>query len=91
MDKPAVYADYQKTDDEGRLILACQGTARDMREHNLTLAEGLALTFYMDDADDLGRPDDLLVDGIVEYDRAAGRWVATINRDTFRHRSEMHS
>jgi hypothetical protein len=53
------------------------------------LQEGLALTFYMDDGDDAGNPDDLLVDGIVEYDASAGRWVAAIDDKTFRHMSEL--
>ncbi len=90
MDKPLVYADYHKTDDEGRLVLVCHGTIKDMQKHGLTFKEGLALTFYMDDADDFGRPDDLLVDGVVNYDSTSGHWVATIDRDTFRHQSELH-
>lgn len=86
--KQRIYADYMKTDDFGRLILICNGTIRDLEHQGIVLREGLALTFYMDDADDFGNPDDLLVDGIVAYDTEAERWVAVIDEVTFRHASE---
>jgi hypothetical protein len=52
------------------------------------LEDRLALTFYMDDADDSGNQDDLLVNGAVEYYVAAQHWVAFIDETTFRHVSE---
>lgn len=88
MSEPRIYADFIKTDDGGRLILICHGTARDLERHGVVLEEDLALTFYTDDADDFGNPDDLLVDGVVEYDKEAGWWVAVIDEATFRHASE---
>jgi hypothetical protein len=88
MIKPRIYADYMKTDDDGRLVLVCYGTARDLDRHGVVLEKGLALTFYMDDGDDDGNPDDLLVDGVVEYDEELKRWVADIDESTFRHASE---
>jgi hypothetical protein len=87
MNKPRIYADYLKTDDAGRLILVCYGTARDLERHRVVLESGLALTFYMDDGD-AGNTDDLLVDGVVEYDEEQKRWVAVIDEATFRHASE---
>ncbi len=88
MNKPLIYADYHKTDDSGRLILTCYGTVKDFKKHSITLQNGLALIFYMDDADAFGNTDNLLVDGIVEYDEREKRWVAEIDRATFRHASE---
>jgi hypothetical protein len=88
MSKPRIYADYQKTDGFGRLILVCYGTARDLERQGIVLEKGLALTFYMDDGDDDGNPDDLLVDGVVEYDEEQKNWVAVMDQDTFRHASE---
>jgi len=88
MSDPLVYADYHKTDDRGRVVLACHGTFRDIEKHGISLEEGLALTFYMDDADDDGNADELLVDGVLEYDATSSRWVAVIDRETFRHASE---
>jgi hypothetical protein len=88
MNKTQIYADYLKTDNDGRLTLICYGTARDLERHGIVLEEGLALTFYMDDGDDEGNPDDLLVDGIVEYNEELKQWVAVIDQATFRHASE---
>lgn len=88
MSEPRIYADYMKTDHYGRLILICYGTARDLEQHGIVLEEGLALTFYMDDGNDDGNRDDLLVDGVVEYDEAAKHWVAVIDESTFRHVSK---
>src|SRR5688500_7116341 len=88
LNKPRIYADYGKTDDFGRLILICNGTIRDLEHQGIILEEGLALTFYTDDADDFGNSDDLLVDGIVVYNKEAERWVAAIDEVTFRHASD---
>lgn len=87
-DGAKVYADFQKVDDEGRLILTCAGTARDLARHRIELREGLVLAFYSDDADDEGAPDDLLAEGTVQYDAAAGRWVALLDRGAIRHASD---
>jgi hypothetical protein len=87
---PKIYADYGKIDFEGRLILVCRGTLEDLKNNNIELETGLELTFYMDsDIDDLGNPDDLLVDGIVEFDDKHERWVAKIDERTYRHESDI--
>lgn len=88
MSKVLIYADYLKRDDEDRLILTCRGTLIDLERHGIKLQEGLALTFYMDDADDFGNADDLLVNGVVFYDQIKNRWVALIDETTFRHLSD---
>jgi hypothetical protein len=80
-----------KTDNAGRLVLICNGTTRDLEQYGIVLEDRLALTFYMDDADDSGDQDDLLVNGVVEYDEAAQHWVAVIDETTFRHVSEEHA
>jgi len=52
----------------GCLRLTGAGTVQDLRRHGLELQEGQVLTFYTDDADDQGQPDELRVEGIVHYD-----------------------
>ncbi|MBW3541961.1 MAG: hypothetical protein KY476_16960 [Planctomycetes bacterium] len=42
----------------------------------------------MDDGDEEGRPDDLLADGVIEFDEASGCWVAAVDWDTVRHASD---
>ncbi len=59
MNIPQVYADFQKLDDDNRLILTCRGTPQDLQRFGIQLRDGLRLTFYTDDADDEGRSDEL--------------------------------
>lgn len=88
MPNPKVYADFQNLDDSNRLRLTCAGTRRDLERQNIALREGLTLTFYTDDADDQGRPDVLLAEGVVHYDAEANCWVAAVNWDAIRHASD---
>jgi hypothetical protein len=83
-----VYADFQNLDDSNRLRLTCAGTTADLARQGIQLKEGLVLTFYMDDADDEGRPDELLADGVVRYDENERGWVAQIDWSAVRHASE---
>lgn len=83
-----IYADFQNLDDEHRLRLTCAGTWQDLDSAGVRLQEGLALTFYTDDADDQGRPDELRVNGIVHYDENAQHWVAAVDWNTLRHASD---
>jgi hypothetical protein len=85
MPAPRIYADFHNLDDSNRLRLTCAGTAEDLSRQGIELREGLPLTFYMDDADDQGQADDLLVEGITHYDQEAGCWVAAVDWTTLRH------
>jgi hypothetical protein len=88
MATPKVYADFQNLDDFNRLRLTCAGTQADLVRQGIELREGLVLTFYMDDADDQGRPDELLADGIVHYHDGERIWVASVDWSALRHASE---
>ena len=88
MAPPRVYADFQNIDAANQLRLTCAGTLQDLAQHGLQLHEGLVLTFYSDDADDHGQPDELRVEGMVHYDSAGHCWVATIDWATLHHTSE---
>jgi hypothetical protein len=88
MTSPRVYADFQNLDDQNRLRLTCAGTRRDLENQGIELREGLNLTFYTDDADDEGQPDDLLADGIVHFDESSNCWVAAIDWKALRHASQ---
>ena len=54
-----VYADFQNLDDVNRLRLTCAGTRQDLNRLGIELRDGLTLTFYTDDADDEGRPENI--------------------------------
>jgi hypothetical protein len=88
MSKPKVYADFQNLDDHNRLRLTCSGTLQDLRREAIQLREGLGLTFYTDDADEQGRPDELRVDGVVHFDDENRCWVAAVDWNALRHASD---
>ena len=84
-----VYADFMKNDYENRLVLTCLGTLKDLEKHNIELETGLRLVFYNEDEDSNGVKDDLVVEGIVEYDKKNERWVATIDWDKIKNISQL--
>ena len=84
-----IYADFMKADHEGRLVLTCLGTHRDLTENRVTLEEGLKLVFYNEDEDYEGNRDDLVVEGTVERDEANDRWVARIIWDDIKNISRL--
>ena len=84
-----IYADFMKCDYENRLLLTCFGTHRDLKKYNISLKDGLKLVFYNEDEDDKGNQDNLIVEGIVEYDRNNERWAAKINWDEIKNISKL--
>jgi len=85
---PRIYADFQNLDEENRLRLNCAGTRQDLERLGITLREGMFLTFYADDADDNGLPDELLAEGVVQFNRAQNCWVALIDWREVHHASD---
>lgn len=86
-----IYADFMKIDDDGRLVLTCLGTHKDLEKHNISLKDGLKLVFYNDDEDNIGNQDNLVVEGIVEYDEKNVRWVARIVWNDIKNISKLSS
>lgn len=85
-----VYADFQNLDEANRIRLNTLGTRKDLEREGVELREGLRLTLYTDDADDQGRPDNLLVDGVVEFNDEEQTWVAAVDWQQLRHASDEH-
>jgi hypothetical protein len=83
-----VYADFNNLDDENRLRLDCVGTLEDLARQGIELREGQVLTFYMDDADDEGRPDELLAEGVLHYCKDDRSWVAAVDWSALHHASD---
>jgi hypothetical protein len=86
---PRVYADFHNLDDRNRLLLTCVGTRDDLVRQGVELKEGLTLTFYMDDADDEGRPDEILTQGTVHFDEQSRSWVAAVDWSNVWHASDQ--
>ena len=86
---PKFYADFHKLDDENRIVLTTLGTKEDLQRLGIELAEGMPLTFYMDDAADEGHSDDIMVDGTAHFSAADRYWVAAVDWDAVYHGSEQ--
>jgi hypothetical protein len=86
--KPRIYADFHNLDGKNRLRLTCKGTLDDLQKLSLELREGLAVTFRTDDVDDEGNLDDLLLDGIVQFNHEEGCWVGAVDWSQLRHASD---
>ena len=91
MSTAKIYADFQNLDDFNRLKLTCAGTLEDLANQGIELKEDMSLTFYTDDADDQGQPDELLVEGSTHYNEEEQCWVASIDWSAIRHASEDKS
>jgi hypothetical protein len=89
MGRPLIYADFMKVSKSGRLKLVCLGTVRDMSKHGLEFSEGMKLTFYNEDEDSNGNSDDLVVEGIVEFDGSDDCWIARIDWDEIKNISKL--
>lgn len=84
-----IYIDTNHYDEAKRFILTKVGTIEDLERLKIELQEGLKLVFYTDDADDDGKSDDLVAEGIVEYDKENNRWVARVDWNEFRNISKI--
>ena len=84
-----VFADFHDLDDENRLRLTCNGTREDLARLGIQLRDGLELTLYTDDVNDNGDSDDLMVDGIVQFDQNNQVWVASVDWNALRHSSDL--
>ena len=83
-----IYGDFMKSDYEHRLILTF-GSYKDLEKHNIELENGLRLVFYNEDENDDGIRDDLVVEGVVNYDEVNKRWVAEINWNEIKNISQL--
>jgi hypothetical protein len=88
MQEPKIYADFQNADAKGRVRLNCDGTLQDLARQKIQLREGLALALYSDDTDADGKPDELLVVGVVEFSVEEQMWVASVNWPAIHHASD---
>jgi hypothetical protein len=82
---------YPYAGPSGRNYFKQIGTTQDVMLNDVKLEEGLRLGFYCDDADDEGRPDDLLFEGTVHFDSENRQWYAIIDENSYRHESDLRS
>ena len=87
MTTPRIYADFQKVDTEGFLILTAQGSLRDLKLLS-DPKEGRSVVFYSDDENDKGESDELEVEGALKFDSEREIWLGVYSQEGFRHASE---
>jgi hypothetical protein len=74
----------------GRNYLKEIGTLQDIALNDIRLEEGVRLSFYCEDADDAGKPDDLLFEGTVHFDSEKQQWYVIVEESSYRHASDLH-
>jgi hypothetical protein len=87
---PEVYCDFNARMTESGYDLNRSGSIEDFRKLGLDLksAVGKRITFFMDDADEQGRPDDIMFNGVVIYDEIYG-YLAQEDEDVVYWRSQI--
>lgn len=74
----------------GRNYFKQIGTTQDVMLNDIKLEEGLRLGFYCEDADDEGRPDELIFEGTVHFDSEKQQWYVIVDEESYRHASDLH-
>jgi len=74
----------------GRNYIKQIGTKQDIDFNDIKLKEGMRLSFYCDDADDAGKPDDLYFEGTMHFDSEKQQWYVLIDERTYRHASDLN-
>lgn len=82
-----IYADFQKLDDMGRLVLSCIGSLKDLDRQNFDLTAATDVIFYSDDMDENGNDNWLCVEGSVLFDEEAATWLGNYDSSNFYHSS----
>jgi hypothetical protein len=87
---PEVYCDLNARITKNGYSLERTGSVEDLRKLglDLTAAVGRRFTFYMDDADEQGRPDDIMFNGVVIHDAKYG-YLAQGDEDGVYWRSQI--
>jgi hypothetical protein len=87
---PEIYCDLNARMTERGYSLERSGSVEDLKKLGFTLdaAVGQRFTFVMDDADEHGRPDDIMFNGVVIHDDQNG-YLAQADDDGFYWRSEI--
>ena len=87
---PEIYCDLNATTIERGYSLERHGSVEDLKKLGLTLesAVGRRFTFYMDDGNERGEPDDIMFNGVVVKDPEWG-YLALADNDEVYWRSEL--
>jgi hypothetical protein len=91
-----VYVDFNEMPSRDEVLLAQGDSKVDRRGNRVEFREGAAVSVYMDDPDEHGRPDSLIADGVAALNKhggwtAAAKWLLKIDGRGIRRESEEPS
>ena len=87
---PEIYCDLNAWTMDRAYSLERRGSVDNLAKIGLTLetAVGKRFTFFMDDGDDDGKPDDIMFNGVVGHDSKWG-YIAIMDEDDVYWRSQL--
>jgi hypothetical protein len=88
MDIKRIPADPNQSDDIGRVLV---GTTADIKRYGIEPADGLVFKLVADDADEDGKMDPLLFEGVARYNSKLGFWVAEVDWNSYRNESRQEA
>lgn len=77
LDRARLRVDFNELVEEDLVLLSVEDEKTDSDGNRVLLKNGMRVYLYMEDADEGGRPTNLLATGVVEENRAAG-WAAHV-------------
>ena len=88
-----LYVDFNEMLEDDLVLLSQTDVKADSQGNRVQLVEGLRVSVYMDDMDEHGKVDNLLAEGVVVRNVAAGwssvaRWCCRLDGGSMRHESE---
>ncbi|MEM7583776.1 MAG: hypothetical protein AAF560_10385 [Acidobacteriota bacterium] len=94
MMKPRLYVDFNEMVDSNLVLLSKGDTKVDAAGNSVALREGLQISIYMDDFDEIGNRDDLVAEGVVERNNHSDwsshvKWCCRIDDAGVRHSSDI--
>jgi hypothetical protein len=94
MDRPRIHVDFNEMVEENLVLLSKENSKRDSAGNLIEMLEGKKVYIYDDDVDDLGNPDPLVADGIIELNTHNDwsrnvRWCCRINESGILHLSDL--
>jgi hypothetical protein len=83
-----LWVDFNNMGKDG-VRLTCSGTLNELNDKAIILYNGLKLIAWMEDEDDNGKADNLLVEAVVKYSFKDNCWVAQFDGDKLIHESQI--
>lgn len=93
MKEPRICVDFNEMVSHNEVLLSQGDRKIDSAGNEVQFIEGMQISVYMADEDEVGKTDNLIANGIAQRSRngswtSAARWILVIDGDGIRHESE---